>query len=65
MPGIPDRIVELERKVAVQERRSRSRRRTGTIGEVDHGKGRYRVKIAGSDRHHSGAWPALRSSFRW
>lgn len=49
MSGILDRIVELERKVAEQERRNRNRRRTGTIKEVDHGKGQYRVKIAEED----------------
>lgn len=49
MQGIIDRIVELERKVAEQERRNRNRRRTGTIKEVDHAKGRYRVKLAEQD----------------
>lgn len=49
MAGILDRIVELERKVAEQERRNRNRRRTGTIKEVDHAKGEYRVKITEQD----------------
>ncbi len=45
MSGFLDRFVELERKVAEQERRNRNRRRTGTIKEVDHDNGQYRVKI--------------------
>ncbi len=45
MRGILERIIALELKVAEQERRNRNRRRTGTIKEVDHGKGQYRVKV--------------------
>lgn len=39
------RLVELERKVAEQDRRARNRKRTGTISEVDNAKGLARVKI--------------------
>ena len=45
-----DRVVELERKVAEQERRNRNRKRTGTIAEVDNGKGLARVKIMDGER---------------
>lgn len=45
MAGLIDRIVEIERRLAEQERRNRNRRRTGTIAEVDHEKGLYRVKL--------------------
>lgn len=47
--GILERIVEIERKIAEQERRNRNRRRTGTIAEVDYEKGVYRVKLGESD----------------
>lgn len=40
------RIVELERRIADHERRSRNRRRTGTITEVDNSKGLARVKFS-------------------
>lgn len=40
-----NRVVELERKIAEQERRNRNRRRTGTIVSVDYAKGLARVKI--------------------
>lgn len=49
MGGILSRIVELERKVAEQDRRNRNRRRTGTIKEADHAKGLYRVLISEQD----------------
>lgn len=49
MAGLIDRIVEIERRLAEQERRNRNRRRTGTIAEADHAKGLYRVKIGQSD----------------
>lgn len=45
-----DRVVELERKVAEQERRNRNRKRTGTIAEVDNAKGLARVKIMDGER---------------
>ena len=49
MAGIADRIVEIERRLAEQERRNRNRRRTGTVAEVDHENGRYRVKLGSDD----------------
>lgn len=45
-----DRLVELERKVAEQERRNRNRKRTGTIAEVDNARGLARVKIMDGER---------------
>ena len=44
------RLVELERKVAEHDRRSRNRKRTGTISEVDMAKGLARVKIADGEQ---------------
>lgn len=44
------RIVELERRIADHERRSRNRRRTGTITEVDNSKGLARVKFSEKDQ---------------
>lgn len=45
-----DRLVEAERKIAELERRGRSRKRTGTISEVDNAKGLARVKIADGEQ---------------
>lgn len=50
------RIVELERKIAEQERRNRNRRRTGVITEVDHDKGLARVKFSDKPRVYKSAW---------
>lgn len=44
------RLVELERKVAEQERRNRNRKRTGVVAEVDTGKGLARVKISDGEQ---------------
>lgn len=45
MNVLVDRIMEIERRIAEVERRSRNRRRTGTVAEVDHERGLYRVKL--------------------
>lgn len=50
------RIVELERKVAEQERRNRNRRRTGVITEVDTKKGIARVKLSDKPNEYKTAW---------
>jgi phage baseplate assembly protein gpV len=54
--GIIERIVEIERKVAEQDRRSRNRRRTGTVTEVDNAKGLARVKIGNGDQPYISPW---------
>lgn len=54
--GILERLVELERKVADNERRARNRRRTGTVSEIDHGRGLARVKISDGDRPYVSPW---------
>lgn len=51
-----DRIVEIERKLAENERRNRNRRRTGTVSEIDHGRGLARVKISDGDRPYVTPW---------
>lgn len=51
-----DRIVELERKVAEQERRNRNRRRTGTVSEVDLKKGLARVRLADKPKPYITGW---------
>lgn len=56
MAGILERMIELERKVAEQERRNRNRKRTGTITEVDNAKGLARVKIMDGDRPYLSPW---------
>ena len=50
------RFVELERKVAEQDRRNRNRRRTGIITEVDHAKGLARVKFSDNPKPYIGGW---------
>src|SRR5690606_14750059 len=57
MAGLIERLVEAERKIAEIERRGRNRRRTGTIAEVDHAKGVYRVKLGqGDDGDYLTGW---------
>lgn len=56
MAGILERMVELERKVAEQERRNRNRKRTGTISEVDNAKGLARVQIMDGERPYVSPW---------
>jgi len=51
-----DRIVEIERRIAEQDRRSRNRRRTGTITVVDNTKGLARVKIGGGEKPYLSPW---------
>jgi phage baseplate assembly protein gpV len=51
-----DRIVEIERKLAESERRNRNRRRTGTVSEIDHGRGLARVQISAGDRPYVTPW---------
>jgi phage baseplate assembly protein gpV len=50
------RLVELERKVAEQERRNRNRRRTGVVTEVDLKKGLARVKLSDKPRIYKTGW---------
>lgn len=50
MSGFVERVVELEREVADLRRRSRNRRRTGVIDQVDTGKGLARVKIMDGEK---------------
>lgn len=47
--NLPDQIADLYGKLAEMDRRSRNRRRTGTIAEIDYDKGKYRVKISEQD----------------
>lgn len=54
--GIFQRIVEIERKLAEQERRNRNRRRTGTVTEVDLEKGLARVKFSDKPREYKSGW---------
>ncbi|WP_018183992.1 phage baseplate assembly protein V [Kaistia granuli] len=54
--GLLERIVEIERKIADQDRRARNRRRTGTITEVDNTKGLARVKIGNGDPPYLSPW---------
>lgn len=54
--NIFQRIVELERKVAEQERRNRNRRRTGVVTEVDTAKGLARVKLSDKPREYKTGW---------
>lgn len=54
--GMIERLVALERKVAEQERRNRNRRRTGTIAEVDNGKGLARVKLTDGEKPFISPW---------
>lgn len=51
-----ERLVEIERKIAEGERRARNRRRTGTVSEVDHGRGLARVTIGDGDRPYRSPW---------
>lgn len=44
-----DQIADLYHKIAEMDRRSRNRRRTGTVAEVDYDNGKYRVKISETD----------------
>jgi phage baseplate assembly protein gpV len=46
---LPDQIADLYMRLGEIERRARNRKRTGTIAQVDHDKGRYRVKLSGGD----------------
>lgn len=50
------RIVELERRVAEQDRRNRNRRRTGKITEVDNEKGLARVQFSDNPKPYKGGW---------
>lgn len=54
--GFLDRIVELERRVAEQERRNRNRRRTGVVTEVDLEKGLARVKLSDKPKPYISPW---------
>jgi phage baseplate assembly protein V len=54
--NIFQRVVELERKIAEQERRNRNRRRTGVISEVDTKKGIARVKFSDKPREYKSGW---------
>jgi hypothetical protein len=54
--GFLDRIVELERRVAEQERRNRNRRRTGVVTEIDHEKGLARVKLSDKPKPYITPW---------
>ena len=56
MQSFFQRIVELERKVAEQERRNRNRRRTGVISDVDLENGLARVKLADKPRVYKTGW---------
>lgn len=46
---IPDQIAFLSYKIAELERRARNRRRPGSIAEIDHDKGLYKVKLSEQD----------------
>lgn len=54
--GLLDQIVELQRRLADLERRSRNRRRTGTVTEVDHQKGLARVKLSDNPKPYITPW---------
>lgn len=54
--GLLDQIVELQRRLADLERRSRNRRRTGTVTEVDHQKGLARVKLSDKPKPYITPW---------
>lgn len=54
--SIFQRIVELERKVAEQERRNRNRRRTGVVTEVNTAQGLARVKFSDQPREYKSGW---------
>ncbi|WP_245384557.1 phage baseplate assembly protein V [Rhizobium leguminosarum] len=44
---LPGQIADLYGRLAEIERRARNRKRTGTVDQVDHEKGLYRVKLSG------------------
>lgn len=54
--GLLDRIVELERRIAEQERRNRNRRRTGKIKELDLKKGLARVEFSEKPKPYISPW---------
>ncbi|WP_035830472.1 phage baseplate assembly protein V [Kaistia adipata] len=54
--GLLERIVEIERRLAEQARRSRNRRRTGTVTVVDNAKGLARVRIGNGDKPYLSPW---------
>jgi hypothetical protein len=54
--GLLDQIVEIQRRLADLERRSRNRRRTGTVTEVDHQKGLARVKLSDKPKPYITPW---------
>ncbi|MCX5571480.1 phage baseplate assembly protein V [Kaistia nematophila] len=54
--GLLERLVEIERKIAEQDRRSRNRRRTGTVSEVDTAKGLARVQIGKGEKPYILPW---------
>ena len=56
MANLIQRIVELERRVAEQDRRNRNRRRTGIIKEVDNKKGLARVQFSDKPKPYIGGW---------
>ncbi|MBD8556905.1 phage baseplate assembly protein V [Rhizobium sp. CFBP 8762] len=43
---LPDQLADLYSRVNEIERRARNRKRTGTIAEVDHEQGKYRVMLS-------------------
>lgn len=50
IPGsIAGQIADLYKKIAEMDRRSRNRRRTGTVEEVDYDAGKYRVLLSEQD----------------
>lgn len=54
---LPEQIADLHNKIAELERRSRNRKRTGTIKEVDNKKGLARVLISkGDGKEYLSGW---------
>jgi phage baseplate assembly protein gpV len=43
---LPEQIADIYHRLAETERRGRNRRRTGVVDQVDHEKGRYRVRLS-------------------
>lgn len=43
---LPEQIADIYHRIAEIERRGRNRKRTGTVAEVDHEKGLYRVRLS-------------------
>ncbi|TPK15171.1 baseplate assembly protein [Mesorhizobium sp. B2-5-9] len=43
---LPEQMADVYRRIGEVERRNRNRKRSGTIDQIDHAKGLYRVKLS-------------------